>query len=148
MGDGALGAEWSFGDPTDDEVDGLGLLWRLHTHAVTERLPRDRTIVHVQLTGLGGVDGWLDVADHEVTVCRDDPGRDVHLAVQADTRQMQRWLLGLVPFRALVQRGHARLLGPGQLARQFPTWFDTGMFSESLQRGRRRQELELGRAAS
>jgi len=30
----------------------------------------------------------------------------------ADTGQMQRWLVGLVPFRDLIADGHARLLGP------------------------------------
>ncbi len=44
---GHWAAEWAFGDPSYDEVNGLGLLWRLHTHAVPPRLPRERTLVHV-----------------------------------------------------------------------------------------------------
>jgi hypothetical protein len=54
-----------------------------------------------------------------------DPGYDVDLAVEADSVQLQRWLIRLAPFRELVASGHARLLGPSKLARAFPTWFDT-----------------------
>jgi hypothetical protein len=70
----------------------------------------------------------------QVTVCTDDPGYDVDLAIEADTGQMQRWLVGLVPFRDLIANGHARLLGPSRLARAFPTWFDTSYFAEGLRR--------------
>jgi hypothetical protein len=47
---------------------------------------------------------------------------------------MHRWLVGLVPFRDLVADKHARFLGPSRLAKAFPTWFDTTVFSRSLQR--------------
>lgn len=52
--------------------------------------------------------------------------------------EMRRWLLGLVPFRELVNSGHARLLGPSCLARAFPTWFDTALFSDGLRLGQER----------
>jgi hypothetical protein len=77
-------------------------------------------------------------------VCTDDPGYDVDLAIEADTGQMQRWLVGLVPFRDLIANGDARLLGPSRLARAFPTWFDTSYFAEGFRRAeqhRRRQAM-------
>ena len=39
------------------------------------------------------------------TVCKDDQGHDVDLAVEADTAQMHRWLLGRTSFPELVQAG-------------------------------------------
>ena len=99
---GHWAAEWAFGDPRDEELDGLSLLWRLHQHALPDRVPADRTVVHIVLTGPHGAQGWLDINRSTTTVCRTDPGRHVDLAVEADNRQMHRWLLGLVPFRALV----------------------------------------------
>jgi DNA-binding HxlR family transcriptional regulator len=142
---GHWAAEWTFGDPTDDELDGLALLWRLHQHAVCDRVPTDRTVVHIVLTGHGGAQGWLDLNRGAATVCKTDPGHDVDLAVQADNRQMHRWLLGLVPFDALVSRGEVELHGPRGLARAFPTWFDTSLFAAGLQRAeaRRAGETEL-----
>lgn len=139
---GHWAAEWTFGDPTDEELDGLSLLWRLHQHVMPDRVPVERTVVHIVLTGLGGAQGWLDLNGGAATVCKTDPGIDVNLAVQADNRQMHRWLLGMVPFRSLVSGGDARLLGPGRLARGFPTWFDTSLFATGLQRAEARRSRE------
>ena len=79
-------------------------MWRLHQHAITAKLPQQRT------------------------------------------GQMQRWLVGLVPFRDLVANGHARLLGPSRLARAFPTWFDTSYFAEGLHRAEQRRRRAAVRA--
>lgn len=136
---GHWAAEWVFGDPTDEDCDGLSLIWRVHQHAIPGKLPETRTIVHMVLTGTGGAEGWLDIERPGITVCKDDQGLDVDLALEADTAQMHRWLLGLVPFRDLVANGHARLLGPSRLARAFPTWFDTAFFSEGLRRAEQRR---------
>ena len=100
-------------------------------------------MVHVVLTGTGGAEGWLDIERPGITACKDDQGLDVDLAVEADTAQMHRWLVGLVPFRDLVADGHARLLGPSRLARAFPTWFETRTFSDDL---RRAEQRRLGQA--
>jgi DNA-binding HxlR family transcriptional regulator len=139
---GHWAAEWIFGDPDDEDCDGLSLMWRLHQVAIAAKLPQQRTVTHLTLTGAGAAEGWLAIQRGAISVCKDDPGYDVDLAIEAETRQMQRWLVGLVPFRELVASGHARMLGPSRLARAFPTWFDTSAFTESLRRGeqRRRQQ--------
>ena len=40
--------------------DGLSLMWRLHQHAITARLPQQRTVLHMTLTGAGAAEGWLE----------------------------------------------------------------------------------------
>lgn len=140
---GQWAAEWVFGDPTDDECDGLSLIWRMHQLAIPAELPATRTVVHLVLTGAGGAQGWLDIEQPGITVCKDDQGLDVDLALEADTAQMQRWLVGLVPFRDLLTDGHARILGPSRLARAFPTWFDTTLYAPAL---RRVEQRRLGNA--
>ena len=139
---GHWAAEWICGDPHEEDCDGRSLMWRLHQHAVAARLPPQRTVVHMRLTGAGAAEGWLDIQHSAVTVCTDDPGYDVDLAIEADTGQMQRWLVGLVPFRDLIANGHARLLGPSRLARAFPTWFDTASFAEGLRRAGQRHRRQ------
>jgi DNA-binding HxlR family transcriptional regulator len=136
---GAWAAEWMFGDPTVDECDGLTLIWRTHQLAVPAKLPEERTVVHLVLTGAGGAQGWLDIRRPGITVCKDDQGLAVDLALEADTAQMHRWLVGAVPFRDLLVNGHARFLGPSRLAKAFPTWFDTTLFAGSLQRAEERR---------
>ena len=139
---GAWAAEWVFADPADEECDGLSLIWRTHQLAVPARLPETRTVVHLLLIGAGGAQGWLDIQRPGITVCKDDQGSAVDLAIEADTAQMHRWLIGLVPFRNLVADGHARCLGPSRLAKAFPTWFDTTIYSHALRRGQERRHRE------
>ncbi len=131
---GNWAAEWVFAEPDDEECDGLSLMWRMHQLAIPLKLPVDRTVVHLVLTGAGGVEGWLGIEDRQVSVCKDDPGYDVDLAVEAETKQLHRWVVGLVPFRELVRDGSVRLLGPSRLVRAFPTWFDTTLFAEGFKR--------------
>lgn len=138
---GHWAAEWAFEEPSEQSLDGLALVWRMHQSVAPERLPRERTLVHLVLSGSGGVQAWLEVGPEGATVCREDPGLDVALALQADNRAMHRWLFGLVDFRELERVGLARLLGPSALARAFPGWFDVSSFAEPLRRGESRQAL-------
>jgi DNA-binding HxlR family transcriptional regulator len=140
---GQWAAEWLFGDPTEDDCDGLSLIWRTHQFAIPANLPTKRTVVHLVLTGTGGAEGWLDIERPGITVCKDDQGLAVDLALEAETAQMQRWLLGLVPFRDLLTNGHARFLGPSRLAKAFPTWFDTTVYAASLRRGEERLRIAV-----
>ena len=136
---GAWAAEWIFGDPSEEDCDGLTVIWRTHQVAVPAKLPESRTVVHLVLTGAGGAQGWLDIQRPGISVCKDDQGLPVDLALEADTAQMHRWLVGLAPFGELVANGHARFLGPSRLAKAFPTWFDTTLYSRSLQRAQQRR---------
>lgn len=135
---GHWAAEWVFGEPDQRERDALGVLWRLHQFAIPGNLPSERTVVHMVLTGPGGAEGWLGIDNHEVSVCRDDPGLDVDLVIEGDTGRVQQWVVGRVRFNQLVRDGDVRVVGPSRLARSFPTWFDTGTFAPSMRRGVRR----------
>ena len=137
---GHWAAEWMFTDPTEEICDGLSLIWRMHQHAESAKLPREQTIVHLVLTGDGGAEGWLDIDAEGMTVCKDDQGKDVDLAVEADTAHMYRWLMGMVAFTDLVAAGQARLLGPSRLARAFPSWFRTSAFAADLRQSARRNQ--------
>jgi DNA-binding HxlR family transcriptional regulator len=78
---GHWAAEWTFGDPEDEDCDGLSLMWRLHQHAITAKLPQQRTVLHMTLTGAGAAEGWLNIDRGAITVCKDNPGYDVDLAM-------------------------------------------------------------------
>jgi DNA-binding HxlR family transcriptional regulator len=136
---GHWAAEWVFADPREEQCDGLSLIWRTHQAAIASKLPLTRTVVHVVLTGAGGAQGWLDIDRPGITVCKDDQGLPVDLALEADTAQMHRWLLGRVPFRDLVVNGDARFLGPTRLAKAFPTWFNTATFTDDTRSAERRR---------
>jgi len=143
---GHWAAEWVFTDPVEEDCDGLSLIWRMHQHAIPEKLPPKRTVVHVVLTGTNGAQGWLEMDSTGATVCSEDQGHDVDLAVEADTAQMHRWILGRAQFRDLLSDGHARLLGPSRLARAFPTWFENDSFADGIRRAEARRAAERAAA--
>lgn len=138
---GSWAARWLYTDPAEQPCDGASLLWRMHQRADEANLPAMRTVVHVILTGKGGVEGWLDIDRDGMTVCKTDQGKDVDLVVQADTGHMYRWLSGIASFRELISSGHVRLIGPSRMARVFPTWFTPAPFGEELRRSSRRLQL-------
>ncbi len=138
---GHWAAEWVFDDPTEEECDGLSIIWRLHQFAVPNKLPTERTVVHLMLTGPGAAEGWLGINDGEVSVCKEDPGYDIDLAVEASTPHMQQWIVGRLGFRDLTRQGYARVLGPSRLARAFPSWFETGTWTQSMARGKKRETV-------
>jgi DNA-binding HxlR family transcriptional regulator len=140
---GHWAAEWCFDDPADEDCNGISLIWRMHQDAIPAKLPSTRTVVHMVLTGPGGGEGWLDINDGAITVCKDDQGYDVDLVVEAETRQMHRWLVGRAAFRDLVADGHARLIGPSRLARSFPGWFNVTSFAQDTQRAERRERAAV-----
>jgi DNA-binding HxlR family transcriptional regulator len=145
---GHWAAEWVFGDPTAEDSDGRSLMWRMHQHAIPSQLPADRTVVRMLLTGPGRAEGWLAIERRAITVCSTDPGYDVDLIVEADTGQLQRWLLGRATFRELLVAGHVHLDGPSRLARAFPTWFDTSRYLDALRRGELRRQRAAGTKSS
>jgi DNA-binding HxlR family transcriptional regulator len=129
---GHWAAKWAFGDPADEELDAGWFVWRLHQHAVDNRLPEKRTVVQFVLSGPGAGEGWLVLDRGSSTACQIDPGYDVDLVVQGENRELHRWLLGVIPYSALQRAGAIRFIGPSKLAREFPTWFDHSLFAESL----------------
>jgi DNA-binding HxlR family transcriptional regulator len=139
---GQWAAEWAFGDPADDQVDGELLVWRLHQHVVDAKIPDTRTVVEVDLTGVGATTAWLVLDRGGSTACVIDPGYEVDLVVVGDNRQLHRWLLGIATFKELQAAGDVRVIGPSRLVRAFPGWFDHSLFAEGLSARKRARRTE------
>ena len=56
---------------------------------------------------------------------------------------MQRWLVGHGAVPGSRRRRVRAHVGPGRLARAFPTWFDTSFFAAAIRRGDARRAREL-----
>ena len=150
---GHWAAEWVFGDPTDDDCDGLSLIWRTHQFAIPAKLPAARTVVHLVLTGAGGAQGWLDIQrpGHHRLQGRPRPGRRSRPRSRHRTDAALAHRPRAVP-RPPRQRSRPlpRTEPPG---RAFPTWFDTALYTEALRRAdvtavtRRRPRLNADRDA-
>ena len=75
---GHWAAEWVFGDPTDDDCDGLSLIWRTHQYAIPAKLPEGPAPWCTSSSPAPGVrQGWLDIQrpGHHRLQGRPGPGR-------------------------------------------------------------------------
>lgn len=132
FGLGTWAARWRFGDPTEAQLDGQWLVWRLHQHTLADKVPARRTVVEIHLTGPGGGRWWLVVEDGESTVCMDDLGYDIDLVVRGDNLAMHRWVLQRATWQEIVADGKVVVEGPHTLARSFPRWFGTNPVTEAV----------------
>ena len=127
---GMWASEWVFRDPAVEQVDASWLVWRLHQHVDPAKVPPGRTVVEFRLRGHGAGRAWLVLDDCDgSTACMVDPGYEVDLVVDADNREMHRWLLGRTPMRAAVAAGLVTFEGPSRLSRAFEGWFTPSEFA-------------------
>jgi DNA-binding HxlR family transcriptional regulator len=120
---GMWGVKWAFGEPKADELDAPLLLWKIHQRIDRAQLPRERTVVQFDLTGLRGRRLWLVLEPREVSVCLKPPGFDNDLILRADLSLLYQVWLGRIDYDAAVRQGGIVVDGPLDLARALPRWF-------------------------
>jgi DNA-binding HxlR family transcriptional regulator len=106
---GEWGAKWAFGDPLPDELDpDLVVAW-IARHTDPERLPEKRTVVQFECRAPKRR-YWLVLEPDEVSVCRQAPGFDVDVTIEADAEQLYELYFGRTTLRdsAIAVRGAAR----------------------------------------
>ena len=141
---GHWAAEWAFGDPSDEQLDGVSLLWRLHQHACPSASGRTY-----------GGPRRADRPPRRGRLARHQPERHDGVPHRSRPRRRPRGA-GRQPANASVapragpvpvpDRGRRRAVArPGKPDRAFPTWFDTSLFAAGLRRAetRRTRDAEL-----
>lgn len=134
---GRWATRWTFGDPTDDQLDTAHLVWRLHQTTNPDQAPRERTTVEFRTRGPGSGRAWLVFQDGSSTACQIDPGYEPDLFVHADNRALHRWFMGRATWREVRDTGDVDVLGPRALTRAFPTWFHPSKFHADVRRASR-----------
>jgi len=133
---GRWATRWAFGDPSDEQVDTVHLVWRLHQVTDPERAPQSRTTVAVRTRRPTG-SAWLVFEKGASTACEIDPGYDVDLVVVARNHALHRWFAGRVTWRDACDAGDVELIGPAGLVRGFPRWFRPSPFHADVRRAAR-----------
>ncbi|MDE0802679.1 MAG: helix-turn-helix domain-containing protein [Acidimicrobiales bacterium] len=105
----AWGAQWTFGEPTVDELDPDLLLWWLHRQMDTSDLPRPRFVVYVPFTDHPSR-YWIVVED-EASICLADPGFEVDVTLRTDRTALYRAYLGRCSLTDAHKRGELDMSG-------------------------------------
>jgi DNA-binding HxlR family transcriptional regulator/putative sterol carrier protein len=128
---GHWGARWIGSRLRDDELDAGLLMWDLRRFVRLEEFPPKPVVIHFQLRDAraGERAWWLVVQGGVADLCRDDPGREPTLVVDATVRALTEvWAGDLTPQQALRSRDIRVDGAPGE-AKALWRWLGTSAFA-------------------
>jgi DNA-binding HxlR family transcriptional regulator len=130
---GHWGAKWVGSRLRDDQLDAGFLMWDIRRFVRLDQFPARPVVIEFQLRDArsGERQWWLVVEDGAVDLCRDDPGRDTTLLVNASLRALTEvWSGDLTPAQALAAR-EIRVEGDPRDAGRLWQWLGTSVFAPS-----------------
>lgn len=73
---------------------------------------------------------WLILDRERSEVCREDPGYEADLVVEAESMALVEWHLGRVKWNDALRADRIRVEGPRRLSKMLPTWNRRSAFSD------------------
>lgn len=144
LGLGHWGARWMGSALREQELDASLLMWDMRRFARVAEFPSHPVVIHFQLRDarVGERSWWLVVENGVVDLCRDDPGREPTLVVDATVRALTEvWVGDRTPQEALATRD-ILVTGDKRGARDLWRWLGTSVFAPTRleARGEARRE--------
>ena len=128
---GHWGARWVGSRLRDDELDAGLLMWDMRRFACIQEFPSRPVVIHFLFRDAraGERAWWLVVEDGVADLCRDDPGRELTLVVDASVRALTEvWAGDRTPEQALQSR-EIRVDGAKRDAKDLWRWLGTSAFA-------------------
>lgn len=128
---GHWGAQWIGSRLRDDELDAGLLMWDIRRFVRLPEFPPRPVVISFRFRDARVHEGawWLVVEDGVADLCRDDPGRDLTLVVDASVRALTEvWAGDLAPEQALRSR-EIRVDGDRRDAADLWRWLGTSAFA-------------------
>jgi len=117
------GTTWSFGDPREEDLDPLLLMWWIRNRVQFENLPDDRITIQFDFYAPRCDSYWLVMTKDDVELCVTSPGFEVNVMVSADLRTFFKVWLGKQNYTEAVQEDQINLEGSPKWTQAFPDWF-------------------------
>lgn len=130
---GHWGAKWIGSRLRDDELDAGLLMWDIRRFVHLDEFPSRPVVIQFRMPDAraGERDWWLVVEDGVADLCRDDPGREVTLVVEASVRALTEvWAGDRTPAQALASR-QVRISGNRRDSDRLWHWLGTSAFAPS-----------------
>ena len=131
MAIGHWGARWIGSRLRDEELDAGLLMWDIRRFARIPEFPPRPVVINFQFRDArpGERAWWLVVENGTADLCRDDPGRELTLVVEATVRGLTEiWSGDRTPEQALQSR-EVRVDGPRRDAQHLWQWLGTSAFA-------------------
>lgn len=132
---GEWGARWIDSDLRDDELDVSLLLWDMRRSVRIGECPPEGAVVHFRFQDAraGEREWWMVVENGAVELCRDDPGRDLTLVVEATVRALTEVWTGDRTAQEVIEARELTVKGRERDAKNLWRWLGTGTFSATRQ---------------
>lgn len=133
---GHWGAKWIGSRLRDNELDAGLLMWDIRRFVHLDEFPPRAVVIHFRLPDAraGERDWWLVVEDGVADLCRDDPGRELTLVVEASVRALTEiWAGDRTPAEALSSR-EVRVDGSRRDTGRLWHWLGTSAFAPTRRR--------------
>ncbi len=117
------GTKWSFGDPTEEQLDPLLLMWWMRGRVNKEKLPGERITVQFNFHSPVTDSYWLVMSQDDVVICVTDPGYDINVLVTANLKSFFMVWLGRMAYQEANRRSEIVVDTIPAFEQAFPTWF-------------------------
>jgi DNA-binding HxlR family transcriptional regulator len=117
------GARWAFGEPEEEELDPVLLMWWMRDRVCVDQLPQERVVVQFDFRGAKKETFWLVLAVEDVSVCLTHPGFEIDVLVTADLSTLYQVWLGRIRYADALRARKVEVEAIPSLARNFPHWF-------------------------
>jgi DNA-binding HxlR family transcriptional regulator len=114
------GARWAFGEPREDELDPVVLMWWIRGGIDPAAFGDRRVVLHVNLTDDRQRQFWFVVEPHDVSLCFTDPGYDVDARVESPLGVLYQVWEGVLDLPHAVRAGRMSLTGRREVILRLP----------------------------
>ena len=131
---GHWGARWIGRRLEPGQLDAGFLMWDIRRFVRLDEFPASRrVVVHFVLRDARPRERrwWLVVENGVADLCRDDPGHELTVIVEATVRALTEIWTGDTEARVEMAAGRVRVIGPDREARRLWAWLGRSLFAPS-----------------
>jgi DNA-binding HxlR family transcriptional regulator len=127
------GANWCFGEPLEDELDPILLLWWMRDGVLRDRLPQKRVVIEFHFRDVvSPAVCWLVMERDDVSVCINHPGFDSDVLVTVDAAVLYQVWLGRLTWAEIIEDSRLVLDAIPAFIRDFTNWFTLSPFADAV----------------
>ncbi|MBN2501715.1 MAG: helix-turn-helix transcriptional regulator [Anaerolineales bacterium] len=130
------GARWAFGEPSEEQLDPILLLWWMRDRVRRDQLPQDRIVIQFDFLHKKKETYWLVLTREDVSVCLTYPGYSVDVLVTTPISTFFQLWMGHISYREAVDTYDVQIEAIPALARDFPKWFAWSLAAPAVRAAR------------
>lgn len=117
------GARWAFGEPTEEHLDPVLLMWWMRNRVRKDRLPEEQVVIEFNFLHHKLETYWLILKPKDVSVCITHPGFTPDVYVQAKLSIYFQVWLGRLSFQEACDSHDLQVDANRTYMQAFPSWF-------------------------